>query len=295
VSSPTRTPSDHPTGLLKERVRRVFRHLPKALVGDEEGLHQLRVMGRRLRVALPLLARKPEGKRVRRALRTLRQMTRTAGASRDFDVMAVSLDQYIKQSGEGSPEMKLLRRRLLDARRRSHGRMAEGMLDLEIAALRRDLRAVQERHAESLFTVLLRMRQARDANGDEVLAILHRLEDSYQPETLHLLRRRLRRLRYLAELQNAVRAQESEAPALFKQLQDGLGLVQDNFLLSSWMGVQAGRAAGRGEAALHAQASALAAHFLARSREHHAAVLALRPLDRVAEALSAMGRARGAA
>jgi CHAD domain-containing protein len=295
VPSPTRTPADHPTGLLKERVRRVFRHLPKALVGDEEGLHQLRVMGRRLRVALPVLARKPEGKRVRRALKTLREMTRTAGASRDFDVMAVALDASIKQTGDHSPEMKVLRRRLLDARRRSHARMADGMLDLEIAALRRDLRAIQQRHAESLFTVLLRTRQARDAKGEEALAILHRLQDSFEPEALHALRRRLRRLRYLAELMDTVRAQQSEAPALFKQLQDGLGQVQDTFLLSSWMAVQAGRAAGRNADALHAHASALATQFLARSREHHAAVLALRPIDRVSEALAAMGRARGVA
>jgi CHAD domain-containing protein len=246
-------------------------------------------------VALPVLARKPEGRRVRRALKVLRQMTRTAGASRDLDVMAGLLDRHLKETPVHSPELKLLRRRLMEARRRSHRRMADGMLDLEIAGLRRDLRVVQSRHAESLFTVLLRLRQARDAQGEEAAAALRRLDDAYAPEALHRLRVKLRRLRYLAELQDAVRAQQSDAAALFKQLQDGLGQVQDHFLLSSWMGVQAGRAASRGAAALQAEAAALAAQFLARSRDHHAQVLATRPLERVEQALNAMGRTRGAA
>jgi CHAD domain-containing protein len=295
VASPTRPEADHPTGLLKDRVRKVFRHLPKALVGDEEGLHQLRVGGRRLRVALPILARKPEGKRVRRALKILRQMTRTAGASRDLDVMVTLLDGHMKELPVHSPALKVLRRRLLDARRRSQRRMADGMLDLEIAGVRRDLRAIQGRHAESVFTVLLRLRQARDAEGEEVAAILVRLREAFEPEALHQLRIKLRRLRYLAELLDAVRAQQSEAPALFKLLQDGLGHIHDAFMLSAWAGAQAGRAASRGQAEMQAEAAALSAHFLGRSREHHAALLSIQPVERVHEALNAMGRSRGAA
>ena len=59
-------------------MRGVFRHLPKGLAGDEEAIHQMRIAGRRLRVALPLVARKPDGRRVKRALGVLRELTRTA-------------------------------------------------------------------------------------------------------------------------------------------------------------------------------------------------------------------------
>ncbi|HEX7509600.1 MAG TPA: CHAD domain-containing protein, partial [Polyangia bacterium] len=65
--------------LLKRKVSTLFRHFPPALTGDEEAIHQLRVSGRRLRVALPLLVAKPDGRRAERARRLLRQLTRTAG------------------------------------------------------------------------------------------------------------------------------------------------------------------------------------------------------------------------
>jgi hypothetical protein len=80
------------TDLLRTRVKELFRHLPKGLAGDQEAIHQMRVAGRRLQVALPLLAKKPEGRRVRRSLEVLRELTRTAGGSRDLDV---SLDSWI--------------------------------------------------------------------------------------------------------------------------------------------------------------------------------------------------------
>src|SRR5262245_48114862 len=73
--------------LLRAKVREVFRHLPKALSGDAEAVHQMRVAARRLRVALPLLSLRPDGRRVRRAVTLLRDLTRAAGASRDLDVM----------------------------------------------------------------------------------------------------------------------------------------------------------------------------------------------------------------
>jgi hypothetical protein len=50
---------DPATRLLKERVKRTFAHLPKALAGDEEEIHQMRVAARRLRTALPILRSSP--------------------------------------------------------------------------------------------------------------------------------------------------------------------------------------------------------------------------------------------
>jgi CHAD domain-containing protein len=211
--------ADAPTRLLRDRVRRVFRYLPKSLAGDEEALHQLRVWGRRLRVGLPVLARKPEGKRVRRSLRILRQMTRTAGASRDHDVMAGLLEVRLKALPAQSPALRVLRRRLQEARGRSRRRMANGLLDLEIATLRRDLRRAVARRGDALFTVLLRLRQARDSEGEEASTALLRLQDAFEPDALHRLRIVVRRLRYLAEVLDVLRGQPSEAPACCRQLQ----------------------------------------------------------------------------
>jgi CHAD domain-containing protein len=292
LSSTPTIHNDVPTRLLKERVRRVFRHLPKGLAGDEEALHQLRVWGRRLRVGLPVLARKPQGKRVRRSLKILRQMTRTAGSSRDLDVMVSLLDERMKELRAHPLPLKALRRRLIAARSRSRRRMAQGMLDLEIARVRRDLRAVQARRAEPLFTVLLRLRQARDVEGSAAISALLELQDRFDPEALHRVRIRLRRLRYLAELLDGVRGQPSEAPALLKQLQDALGVLNDTYLLSRWSGEQAARSASRGQEDLSAEAAALREEFLARSRSHHKALLESHPVEVVDRALTAMGRSR---
>src|SRR5262245_63162999 len=78
---------DVSTPLLRDRIRALFRQVPQGLAGQEEAIHQMRVAGRRLRVALPLLAKKPAGRRVRRALRVLRELTRAAGQSRDLGVI----------------------------------------------------------------------------------------------------------------------------------------------------------------------------------------------------------------
>src|SRR5688500_2031216 len=150
---------DRATPLLRERIRGVFRRMPRALAGDEEANHQMRIAARRLRVALPLLARKPEGKRVRRSLKVLRQVTRSAGASRDMDVGVALLAE--RRDIAATPEWALLRRRMRAARARSRTRMADALLDLEIAALRRHLRAVLALRADGGFIVLRRLRDPR--------------------------------------------------------------------------------------------------------------------------------------
>jgi CHAD domain-containing protein len=281
--------ADGPTQLLRDRVRRLFRFLPKALNADEEALHQLRVSGRRLRVALPMLATKPEGKRARRALKILRQVTRTAGASRDHDVMVGLMDESLKAAPAPTPAARLLRRRLLGARGRSRRRMTDGLLDLEIATVRRDLRRLVARRGEAFFTVLVRVRRARDSEGDEAVTILLRLGDAFLPEDLHKLRIVVRRLRYLAELLDALRGQKSGAAGLLKQLQDLLGSIRDRWLLAEWARSQATRGGPRDTVALRRAAAALQATFTAESQAHHRAWLAAPPREILQRALRAMG------
>ena len=133
---PSPTPADRASPLLRERVRAVFKQLPKGLAGDEEAIHQMRVAGRRLRVALPLLARKPRGQagearparppradpRRRREPRPRREPRAPGGAP------ARAGRRLVGGAGAG------LRRRLRTAARRAAAaRMAEALMDLEIA------------------------------------------------------------------------------------------------------------------------------------------------------------------
>jgi CHAD domain-containing protein len=285
--------ADRVSPLLQQRIKAVFRRLPKSLAGSEEDLHQMRVAGRRLRVALPLLARKPEGRRVRRSLRLLRRLTRTGGLSRDLDVGVALFEEELARSSL-TPERRVLRMRLKAARGRSRARMAQALLDLEIARLRRDLR-VLARRGDGFFAVLRRLRETRDAQGAEALAIIAALGDRFDPVELHRLRRRVRRLRYAAELSGALKGQVPPAATEFRALQDRLGALHDTYVLSEWFARQSGACRLRGEASVAEAAAALQAHFLEASRSQHRAFLALPPADVVARALAAMGQSRPAA
>ena len=279
--------ADRVTPLLQQRIKAVFRRLPKALAGGEEDLHQLRVAGRRLRVSLPILATKPGGRRVRRSLRTLRAITRAGGIGRDLDV-AVAL--FAEELGRGplTPERRVLRRRLVAARGRARARMAEALLDLEIARLRRDLR-VLARRGDGFFVASRRVRETRERQGAEALAIIAALADRFDPVELHRLRRRVRRLRYAAEVSGALKGLPAPAAVEFRALQDHLGGLHDNYVLSEWFARQATASRARGQGPLAEEAAALSARFLETSRAQHLQFLALPPAEAVSRALDLMG------
>jgi len=281
--------------LLRERVRTVFSHVPKALNGDAEAIHQLRVSGRRLRVTLPLLACRPSGRRTRRALRSLRDLTRTAGTSRDLDVIAGLFAEGVHLLGGANAERRILARRLTQARRRSQVRMVERLLDHDIAKLRKDLRAILARGPEDLFTVLARLRERRDVLGHEALLGFARLRGRFDPAGLHVIRRKARRLRYVAEVARAIRQPDLEAPGLLRDLQEQLGAIHDNAVLAAWLAAQAARAEKQGQAALAAAAYEMERHFTERSQASHRACLDARPDQLLNRALDLLGRKRTAA
>jgi triphosphatase len=287
--------TDRTTPFLRARIRDVFRHLPKALAGEEEPIHQMRVAGRRLRVALPHLARRPGGKRVRRALLELQRLTRAAGASRDLDVMVGLVEERLQGLRTRSPELSLLVRRMRAARTRSRGRMAEALLDLEIARLRRDLRALVARRAERLFTVMLRLGQTQGTEGGALMATFETLGTRFDPEALHRLRIRARRLRYAAELHLELSRRRAEGPEMLKGLQEQLGTIRDFYLVAAWFAVQARTATERGLTALAAEAHRHEVHFMQQSRAKHRELLEADPVARLTEALKSMGQQRPAA
>jgi CHAD domain-containing protein len=282
--------NDRATKLLRERSQMVFRALPKALAGEEEPLHQMRVAGRRLRVALPIVSQKPQGQRVRRAARLLRDLTRVAGTSRDLDVSAALFDARVKEMGPVSSTLRSLRKRLRLARNKSRAQMAEALLDLDIAELRRQLRAIEARKGESLFAVLHRLRQERERQGEELLRALDAVGDRYDPEALHGVRIESRKLRYLLELGDDLKGVTSAGPRLLKEIQGQLGQIHDDHVLAQWFATQAARAADRGEGDLEMEAARQEALSLEQCRRHHQEFLAANPTARIREALNLVDR-----
>jgi CHAD domain-containing protein len=285
-------PDDRATVLLEDRVKRVFRELPGAVAGHEEPVHQVRVAGRRLRVALPLLARKGGRRPVGRALRVLRKLTRAVGEGRDMDVILGLYEDRLATFRSASAEQRALLSRLRAARARARAQVAEEVLDLDIDGLRRNLRRLLRRGAADSATVLARVRDLREAEGAELLRGFSHVGERYLPDALHALRRRVRRLRYAAEVEDVVRGEESRAPVLWKRLQDGIGVIHDHHVLARWFDEQARLAGSRDNALLVRAARRERRAFTGMGRLLHRALLEARPADLALRALQAMARGR---
>jgi CHAD domain-containing protein len=282
VGPPRRADS---TDVLKQLYRQVFRQLPKALVGEEEPLHEMRVAARRLRVALPLVTRKPRAKKVKRVLSLLRGLLREAGASRDLDVCTSLLAERVKEQDPPSPTLKALLKRIRAARNRSRGRMAEGLLDLDLAGLRHGLRGCAAQGGEELFAVLQRLRGERTVRGEGLILALENLGERYDPEALHEIRISCRRLRYALELADTLKAVESGQPAVLKELQGQLGRIHDDHVVAEWLMNEGGRAGERGQVDLEIEAARQEAFFLERGRKRHREFLDSDPKARIRTAL----------
>jgi CHAD domain-containing protein len=285
VSRPVIPFGDRIKPLLVERVGVLYRNLPKALAGEEEPVHQVRVSGRRLRAVLPLLTPKPDGKRVRRAARILREMVRTAGRSRDLDVCVGLFEKRASKRGTRSPEEADLLRRLKAARVRSRARLAAGLLDLEISVLRRDLREILARGGEEIFTVRERLARERETEGPDLIGRIGAIGNRFDPIELHRLRRDVRRARYITEIGASIGEDPAETPKQLKSLQDHLGMLHDAHLLASWFGRQAAAASKIGRAALAAEAAKWEAAFESSARARHREYLKADPAAAIRLAL----------
>ena len=167
------------------------------------------------------------------------------------------------------------------------------MLDLDIDGLRRNLRRVLAQGAADPATVLARVLTLREEEGAALLRGFSQVGERHLPVALHALRRRVRRLRYAAEVEDAVRGEDSRAPVLWKRLQDGIGAAARP-PPARHLARGAGTAGTRRAAArrLARAAAAERRFFLAEGRRLHAAFLEARPGDLALRALDAMSRAR---
>jgi CHAD domain-containing protein len=260
------------------------------MAGEEEPVHDIRVAGRRLRVSLPLLARKGGGRRVRRALKVLRRLVGVVGRGRDLDVVVGLFQDRLGSLRVVSLEQRALLTRLRRARGRIRAQVTENILDLDIHGLRRDLRGLLAQGPADSTTVLARVLVVREEESAHILRAFSRIGERYLPDALHALRRHVRRLRYAAEVEDAVRGDDSRAPALWKRLQDGIGAVHDHHVLASWLDAQAKTAEARGNRSLAAAARREKRFFVAEGRRLHKGLLELTPADLALRALQAMAR-----
>jgi CHAD domain-containing protein len=276
------------TALLQERLDVLYQRLPGGIAGDEDDLHEMRVASRRLRVALPLLATRPRGRRVRRARERLRSLVRAGGHGRDLDVLVALLEERLRE-GEAASRLDRIRRSLRGSHGHSRRATASALMDVDIAGLRRDLRVIAGRGGDGVFGALARVRESREMVGRQILGALEHLGTRFDPEQLHWVRRRIRRLRYTAELQAELQSRPLSAPRQLKKLQAVLGELNDAWVLAEWLERRQAAARQRGEEGLATQARRLHVWAVSRSRRCHRDWLGRDPIASLRRTLATLG------
>jgi CHAD domain-containing protein len=258
--------------------------LPLALAGREDGVHDVRVAARRLRAVLPVLLRRPERARVREVIRLLRRLGDAAAPTRDLDVIGGLL------AGDASldPGVSTLLERLCAARRTAWRGLRDTLNALDLSAVQGAIGAVAAEDPEPLFVVLARVGHLRDQLARDIAARL-RAAGRFRPDALHRLRIRVRRLRYLAEMEAEIRGLPPVPATRLKEVQGALGRVQDAWVVSRWLLREASLARRRGARDLDLLARKESRRWMETAREHHRAFLSLGPAALVQDAVRALG------
>jgi CHAD domain-containing protein len=265
------------TRYLREQVRRLLGSLPGARVGEDEPIHQIRVASRRIRVALPVVARKPVGRRVRLALKDLRALTRLAGQSRDLDVCAAVFDEAAPGPHLTDSALRLLHARLQSARTHAHRGLVRSLTAFTAAGLLANLDGIVRRGGVTTSEARLMLAMTARRQAQAARTELRALGRRYDAIALHAFRRRARRLRYLAEIDRALLGGTATTIGKLKDLQEVLGHTHDVSMLAQWIEPVAAAWEAQGKAKPAATARALQASLHARAHELHRRFLAARP------------------
>src|SRR5687767_4397199 len=220
--NPSRT-----SALLERRARALHRYLPKAIAGDDTGVHQARVASRRLREAVPILA--ADFKHSAKAGRKIRRLTQALGTVREMDVSLVLLDELAASDDLSRPALQDVRLHVLADREKKRETMLSRLAEVNADKLERRLKSVSEHVAvdtsggwrQTLASRLLK-RSRRLATAVDNAGQL------YAPELLHRVRIAAKKLRYVLEIA-ADTGVRPAAPLVrsLKRVQEMLGRLND--------------------------------------------------------------------
>ncbi len=263
--------------LLERRTRALRRHLPAAIAGNGVGVHQARVASRRLREAVPVLAKDIESRKGKKAQRALGKLTRALGVVRELDVTLAVLDGLAREDGALAPAVDEVRLHVVAERERRRVRMLERLKRVDVPKLERRLAAIglalQESSSEH-WRAALASRIAK--RGKALGAAIAAAGQLYEAERLHRVRIAVKKLRYALEIA-AGTGTEAAAPLLgtLKRAQDALGRLHDLQVLEAHVAaVQAGTG---GRRKTDDDLAALARVLAAECRHLHGQYIALQP------------------
>ena len=215
--------------IIRQRLAALSRTLPGARKGDVQAVHQARVATRRIREALPLVARGRAGKSLRKSVRKL---TRVLGPVRELDVALLNLDQ-LRTSGELSEAaIGCLRQLVAEERQRFGLEMMKFICQYDLQKLQKKAVAAASRGPWTTGTRDPRRaaqamgRAARRAVG--LRAAMENAAGIYLPDRLHEVRIAVKKLRYALEIAQDLSGSRATARIrTLKRVQDLLGRMHD--------------------------------------------------------------------
>lgn len=222
---------------MAQHVRKLYKHLPGALAGDDpHDIHQMRVSTRRLRACLTSTAAAYKPEIVQQLRKRLRRLARTLGDVRDRDVMLIRLrDDVAKLSPEQSAALQQVIDRLQAERETAHATLIGELAHKRTTRLLHELTSflscpLEDVQADDGGVPLLVRHHAGSAIWQEYEAI--RRFETVMPhastEHLHELRIACKHLRYTLELFEPAMGQEANALIdLVTAMQEQLGHVHD--------------------------------------------------------------------
>jgi CHAD domain-containing protein len=230
--------------IIRQRLAALSRALPGARKGDVQGVHQARVATRRIREALPLVARGRTGKSLKKSVRKL---TRVLGPVRELDVALMNLDQLRNSGDVSEAAIARLRHLVTEERQRLGAEMIRVISHCNLPKFQK--RAVEAaahgpgvsgaRDPRRIAAAL--GRAARRAEG--LHAAIDNAAGIYLPDRLHQVRIAVKKLRYALEIaQDLSRSRATVRIRTLKRVQDLLGRMHDLEMLIARTRAVQGRA-----------------------------------------------------
>ena len=215
--------------IIRQRVAALSRTLPGARKGDVQAVHQARVATRRIREALPLVARGRTGKSLKKSVRKL---TRALGPVRELDVALMNLDQ-LRNSGDVSEAAIARLHQLISEERQRLGAEMVRLIShynlpkfqkKAVEAAARGPEVIGARDPRRIAAAL--GRAARRAEG--LHAAIDNAAGIYLPDRLHQVRITVKKLRYALEIaQDLSGSRATVRIRTLKRVQDLLGRMHD--------------------------------------------------------------------
>lgn len=215
--------------IIRQRLAALSRTLPGAQKGDVQAVHQARVATRRIREALPLVARGRAGKSLKKSARKL---TRALGPVRELDVALMNLDQMRNSGDVSEAAIARLRQLITEERQRVGAEMVRLISRYNLPKFQKKAVDAAARGPEVSGTRDPRRiaaalgRAARRAEG--LRAAIENAAGIYLPDRLHQVRITVKKLRYALEIaQDLSGSRATTRIRTLKRVQDLLGRMHD--------------------------------------------------------------------